>query len=96
MNTERRSAPRLNAFPCQWCDSTRASAHHARDAGDLTPAEAYDLGYCPELAARRNGIQTTTLAPTDARIAARMDAAPELDADEMAALYAFAMSSETL
>lgn len=58
MNTERRSHPRLSGPSCPHCDSTRLSAHHLRDTGDLNPADAVRLGYCPTLVAKRNGLRS--------------------------------------
>lgn len=69
--TERRSVPRSSSFPCPHCGSSRISAHHLRDTGDLDPATAAELGYCPTLVAKRNPAPLT-LCPTDAREAARL------------------------
>lgn len=89
--TERRSRPRVSGLPCPHCDSTRLSAHHLRDTGDLDPAKAVELGYCPTLVEKRNRpaiAVSVELAPTDAREAARLDEwTARLDADDMAAAY---------
>lgn len=92
--TERRSVPRSSSLSCPWCLSSRISAHHLRDTGDLDPAKAVELGYCPVLAEKRNPVRSIELVPSDARLAARMDLAPELDADDMAAAYAAAMVAQ--
>ena len=96
MNADRRTQPRNTTPACPHCDSTRTGDHHYRDAGDLSPEDAIRHGYCPTLAAKRT--RTTgalTLAPSDARLAARMDLAPDLDPAELAELYARAIASTT-
>lgn len=40
---------------CPHCGHDRPASHHLRDAGDATPELATELGYCPVLAAKRNG-----------------------------------------
>ncbi len=42
---------------CPHCLAARVGPHHFRDAGQLSPAEALELGYCPELARARGGLR---------------------------------------
>jgi len=54
----------MTAGPCpHGCGTARPGVDHFRDAGDIDPARAADLGYCPALAALRNR-STTTKGPT--------------------------------
>lgn len=70
--TERRAAP----YPCPHCGSTRTTAHHYRDSGDLTPEAAEKAGYCPTLAAKR-ATRTTDTSPTFAPFLPPREPAPE-------------------
>jgi len=58
MTADRRRPPRLATVrissTCPNCGHERPAGHHNRDAGDLDPAAAAELGYCPVLAAARN------------------------------------------
>lgn len=93
--TERRSVPRSSAFPCPHCGSSRISAHHLRDTGDLDPALAVELGYCPKLVEKRNPVRSIELCPTDAREAARLDEwSARLTDDDMASAFAAALAGE--
>lgn len=70
---DRRSIPRSSPHPCPHCAATRLADHHFRDAGELSPDQAIELGYCPTLAARRTN--STPLHAADERLLARIDAA---------------------
>jgi len=82
---------------CPHCGNPRPASHHFRDAGNLTVDAVEQLGYCPELAARRT--RPDRLHVADLAIAAREDAAlaaqdPRLTADEYAAALARALSTD--
>jgi hypothetical protein len=47
------SAPHRPRECAHGCGAERPPAHHYRDAGDLTPELAAELGYCPALARGR-------------------------------------------
>lgn len=85
------------AAPCPYGCPLPVGPLHFLDAGAATPEHAAEAGYCPELTRRRNAtpaphrtLQATSydrrdrLAPSDQRIAARQDEAPDLDAAEYA------------
>lgn len=62
---ERRSVPRASSLSCPHCLQTRIQAHHARDTGDMNPADAVAAGYCPTLVAKRNRLDVPAVRSTE-------------------------------